>query len=184
MNKHLFLIFTSLSFLFVACNRSGGESDSTKASKTKASVKNAGSPCEIITLNDIKEFFKIQDTMEVSVSNKSVTFPMCSYEWGEDVVKNYIKIGDIEREYGAPAKVTIVMVKGVSNGDFKQSTSVYKDPEDISGIGEMAKWSPKMSQLSFLVKGTLFHVNVKASSDKEENKSNAIKLSELILQKG
>lgn len=184
VNKSFFLIIVFLPFFFMACSSgSDGESDSTTASKTATNVKSIKSPCEVITSQDIKEFFKVEDTTEIKVEESSTTFPMCSYEWGEDVFMSHMKVGDHDIEYGSPAKVTIVMAKGVSNGGFEQSTSVYKDPEDISGIGEMARWSPKMSQLTFLIKGTLFHVHIKVSADKEANKSKAIELSKLILQK-
>ena len=181
--KGLFLLFTTISFLFFACNSGEGESDSTTVSKIEKSVKNITSPCEIITLNDIKDFFKIQDTTEVKVSDKSVTFPSCSYEWGKDVVMDQITVANKTIEYGAPAKVMIVMAKDIPDDGFERSTSVYKDAEEISGIGEKAIWGAKMSQLTFLIKKTLFHVNVKASSDKEKNKNDAISLSKLILKK-
>lgn len=181
--KGLFLLFTSISFLFVACNSGEGESGTTTEAKIEKSVKDITSPCEIITLNDIKEFFKIQDTTEVKVEDKEVTFPSCSYEWGEDVVMSHMKVGEMSIDYGAPAKVMIVMAKGVPSSGFEQSTAVYKDGEEISGIGEKAIWGAKMSQLTFLYNSTLFHVNVKASSDEEKNKEDAIALSKLILKK-
>lgn len=183
-NKGLYLLFTSLSFFLVACNSSDGESGATTLSKSGNSGKNVISPCEIITLNDIKDHFKIHDAMEVNISDESVTFPACSYEWGKDVVMDKITAGNKTIEYGAPAKVMIVMAKDVPDSGFEQSTSVYKDGEEISGVGEKAIWGSKMSQLTFLHKKTLFHVNVKASSDKKKNKEDAIALSALILKKG
>ena len=184
-NKGLYLLFASLSFFLFACNSSNsdGESGAATLSKSENSGKNVTSPCEIITLNDIKDHFKIQDTMEVILSDNSVTFPMCSYEWGKDLVMGKITVGKKTVEYGSPAQVTIVMVKNVPSSAFEQSTQVYKDAEEISGIGEEAIWGAKMSQLTFLQKTTLYHVNVKASSDKEKNKNDAIALSKLILKK-
>ena len=181
--KGLFLLFTSFSFLFVACNSGEEKSDTTTEARIEKSVKDITSPCEIITLNDIKEYFKIQDTTEVNVENKEVTFPSCSYEWGKDVVMDKITVANQTIEYGAPAKVMIVMAKGVPSSGFEQSTAVYKDGEEISGIGEKAIWGAKMSQITFLYNDTLFHVNVKASSDKQKNKNDAIALSKLILKR-
>ncbi|MEO6949418.1 MAG: hypothetical protein ABI123_07310 [Ginsengibacter sp.] len=181
--KSLFLLFASLSFFLVACQSSDGESVSATVSQNDKSVKSAIRPCEIITLEDIKDHFQIQASLEVEVSDDNVTFPACSYEWGIDLVMGQVTAGGKTVEYGSPATVMIVVAQNIPPSGFEQSTSVYKDAEEVSGIGDKAVWGAKMSQLTFLIKNTLFHVNVKASPDEEKNKNDAIALSKLIIKK-
>ena len=67
---------------------------------------------------------------------------------------------------------------------FKQSTIVYKDGvESAVQNAEQAIWGTKMSQLTFLSKGYMFHVYVKISNNIEENKIKAIEIAERLINK-
>lgn len=82
-----------------------------------------------------------------------------------------------------PSEVLIVMVKKANEDMFKKSTSIYKQPEEISNMGTMAVWDARISQLTFLSNKYMFHVHVKVSNNGIENKEKAIEVSKLIIGK-
>ncbi|MCK9490195.1 MAG: hypothetical protein M0Q42_12545 [Xanthomonadales bacterium] len=181
--RKLTLIFLLLSCVaLVAC---GGSDPGAAGGQAAApsGLKGLDSACGIFSEAEFRQSFSIADGMELEVSESGGSFPACNYQWGEDLVLRTIKAGGREIDIHEPAKVMLVVARGVSVDNFNTSTSVYMDPEDVPGIGDMARWGGRMSQLSFLAGGDLFHINVKASSDKEENRRLAEGLAQRLLQK-
>lgn len=185
MSKTNLILFTILSFLFISCNNAGGSDNKSESTRTSSStsIKKFENPCELVTLDDLRSQFSIEKEMEVLVNNDGGGFLTCAYEWGKDIYQGTVTVAGKTIEYGSPAKVMIVMAKGIQEEEYKKSTSVYKDAVDVSGIGQMAVWGGTMSQLSFLNNGILFHINVKVLADKAANKQKAISLAEIIIGK-
>lgn len=146
-------------------------------------AKDLRSACDVFSADEIRAFFGIPADLALDVSEAGSTFPDCSYQWGKDLVVRTISAGGQNIEVRDPAKVVLVIARNVSAGNFDTSTSVYKDAEDVPGIGDMARWGASMSQLSVLADGNLYHVHVKASSSPEENRRLAEDLAGQMLQR-
>lgn len=189
MRKTLCIPLLLSCFVLAGCN--GGETEAVTASPEAAPVKASksnglkglGSACEIFTTAEIRDLFGIEEATGLQVSESGATFPACSYEWGENLIVRTVSAGGKEYEISEPAKVMLVVAQGVPAGAFETSTSVYKDAEDVPGIGDMARWGTSMSQLTVLADANLFHINVKASSNREENRTMAMDLSEMLMRK-
>jgi len=190
MRQSMLLSAVLSSCLLAGCSQEEGKTESTASSPgaTPGQVAQAGldsisSACQIFTPADIKGFFSIPAESELKISEGGGVFPSCAYEWGKDLVVRRIKAGGQDIEVKEPAKVMLVVAKSANADRFTTSTAVYKDAEDMPGIGDMARWGASMSQLTFLSGRHLFHVNVKAHSNPAENKKMAVDLSRLLLQK-
>lgn len=174
--------------LLVACNSdesapAGASSDSTTKPAATESARALSSACQLLGSDDIRTRFNIDAATEVKMDEGGGAFPSCSWEWGTDVVVRTIRAGGRDIQVGEPAKVMLVVARGVGPEGFQTSTSVYKDAQDVPGIGEQARWGATMSQLSVLSRGTLAHIHVKADSDPETNRQHAIELARIVLQK-
>lgn len=189
MKKVLLLIIV---FIFtIACGNSENsktentETDAIVAEKTAASavVKNASSPCEFVSESKIKEVLDIPADAPTEIKDEMRTYPTCFYKWESEIYirKQMISGRELDLEY--PAEVVIVLVKDASKEMFGISSKVYKDGEEQNGIGQMAVWGSQMSQLTFLAKGTMIHLNVKVTGDAAANKAKALKLAGLIIDK-
>lgn len=194
MRTPLYLILSLACLLLAACNGSGSQEgaepaagqpgQSTPAQRSGASaVKGVDSACALFSSDEIREVFQIPGETELKVSKSGQAFPACNYEWGTDLVVRTIQAGGRDIEVKEPAKVVLVVATDVTADNFQTSTAVYRDPQDVAGIGDMARWDDGMSQLSVLAGADLFHINVKASSDKEENRRQAEAVARRLLQK-
>ena len=188
MRMSLFLSLSLCCSALVACG--GGNTDAGTGADAPATAaaperrQAAGSACELFTSDEIKSAFGIAAGVELRVKETRSAFPACSYEWGEDLVVRTLKVANQEIEVREPATAMLVVAEGVNPGGFETSTSVYKDAEDVPGIGDMARWGTAMSQLSVLHGSTLYHVNVKASSSPEENRALALALGRRLVARG
>ena len=84
--------------------------------------------------------FQIPGETELKVSKSGQAFPACNYEWGTDLVVRTIQAGGRDIEVKEPAKVVLVVATDVTADNFQTSTAVYRDPQDVAGIGDMARW--------------------------------------------
>jgi hypothetical protein len=75
------------------------------------------------------------------------------------------------------------MVQNANEAMFKQSTSIYKQPQEISNVGTMAIWDERMSQLTLLSNNYMFLVHVKVSNNAIENKKKLLRLPTILLKK-
>lgn len=179
----LIILFSTLVF---TCNNKENKTDTPKnnlADKNTRSEKSAdiNSPCELISMDDVKSIFSV----EILIENKDVvyTYPTCVYKWEDGKVTVSASFGGQEITSSMPSEVLIVMVKKANEAMFKQSTSVYKQQQDISNLGNIAVWDSRMSQLTFLANSYMFHVHVKVTHDDSGNKEKAIEVSKLIIGK-
>lgn len=181
-------ILMAITLLFVlACNNKENKSntnqvavaDKDKKAETPSSID---SPCELISLEDIKTMFVTAD-FPIETEDKVLTYPTCIYKWEDGQVFSVRKIADQELKLTMPSEVLIVMVKGCTEDMYKRSTKVYKQPQEIPNLGDMAVWDSRMSQLSFLSQGYMFHVHVKVSNDDQGNMKKAIEVSNVIASK-
>lgn len=173
-----------LMFAIVACSEpTKTDEKSEQQTASIASLKTLVSPCEIVSEKDIRTIFALDNNVEIDDNDREVTHKTCSFEWKTGKLKRSQTIGKQVVEYEVPEKVLIVLAKNVSESGFERSTSVYKEAENLEGLGKMAKWGPNMNQVSFLVDDYLFHVHVFTSDDKAENKENAIHIAKLMLER-
>ncbi|MCM4169393.1 hypothetical protein KCTC52924_00426 [Arenibacter antarcticus] len=176
MKKTLLLFVILLSIL--SCGNS--EKSSTEKKGKSLSKSTAQSPCELLTETEIKKALSIPVDTKTSMKDKSTNFPSCFYKW-ESITWPYKVIGNQMAEYHA--ELSIVLVANVNKEQYETSVSFYKDGEEEAGIGDMATWSKKRSQLTSLYKGKLFHVHARTSADAASNKAKAIHLAKLIVKK-
>jgi len=179
----LIILFSTIVF---TCNNKENNTDTPQnniADKNTKSEKASAinSPCEFISMDDVKSMFSV----EIPIENKDVvyTYPTCVFKWEDGKVTVSASFGGQEITSSMPSEVLIVMVKKANEAMFKQSTSVYKQPQDISNLGTIAVWDSRMSQLTFLANSYMFHVHVKVSNNDSENKEKAIEVSKLIIGK-
>jgi hypothetical protein len=130
----------------------------------------------------VKKVFAVA-SVNINMENVVLTHPTCIFKWEDGKVFYQKYIGNIEVKTNLPSEILIVLVKDISDKEFKSLVKVYKNAQAINNVGEMAIWDKKMLQLSFLIKNNLFHIRVKASNDEEINKEKAIEVSKLILGK-
>ncbi len=180
--KKIFIL--SLSLILFSC----GNDESDLLKDRIEEVQNTertfdGSPCELLSVDELRGICSVGDEFEIKQEAKKYTFPTCSYVWNDGKRTNTIVFSGIKRELPLENQVMIVMVKNASDDMFETSSKVYKDGISVDGVGKKAKWGEKMSQLSFLAKGYMFHVNVKAFRESSENKESAIKISQYLIDK-
>ena len=184
MKKYLWIILVfSLS---IACgNAENKASDTTKNEQTgndllKVSGK---SPCELLSEADIKKQFSLPDDAVAEIQDVVRTYPTCFYKW-ESITVPIVKVmSGTELTLDYPSEISLVLVAKANQAMFETSTKVYKDGEQVEGLGDMAMWGKQMSQLTFLAKGNMMHLHVMMSVDAIENKENAIVLAKKIIAK-
>lgn len=172
--KNVLLLFTVF-ILVISCGQS--EKDTMKPKK------NVDSPCEILSETEIKDVLEIPADAATTMDEKNTTFPFCIYKWESITFPYIIEVGSMESEVDYPAELNIVLVKDGNKAKFDASTKVYDDGEVQDGIGEMAMWSDKKRQVTFLSKGYLIYTHVRISDDETVNKTKAIALAKLISKK-
>lgn len=184
--KKLILFASCLSlFMVSACS---GESDNSKEEnsdekKTSQAAAIPDSPCELVSSENIRQIVGVDAAFEITMQDKEYTYPTCKFEWEDQKVKKTMEVGGRTMEIDMPSEVLLVLVKDVNEKMFNRSTQVYKDGEDVSGVGEMAVWGDELAQLTFLKGSVMMHVHVKVNNDNVVNKKKAIEIAEFILEK-
>ncbi|WP_132213841.1 hypothetical protein [Mariniflexile fucanivorans] len=184
MKNHLIIILFSM--LVLACNNKASKANTNqnKIAEENTMLEKSStitSPCELISMEEVKSMFRIDLHME----NKDVvyTYPTCIYRWEDRKFTKSVTFGGQEIKSTMPSEVLIVMVKNATEAMFNQSTTVYKQPQEISHLGSRAVWDSRISQLTFLSNKYMFHVHVKVSNNDTENKEKAVEVSKLIIGK-
>lgn len=173
MKKTLLIIYI---FVFtLACNNSDNDKD-----KTSKDVKEV---CALVTEAEIKGILGIPEEAASEIEEADPTYPTCFYTWESVTFIKIMNIAGTDLELPYPAKATLVSVKNANETMYNASIKVYKEAETVSGIGDMATWGPNLSQLTFVAKGHMMHVNVQVSADTPDNKEKAIKLAKLIIER-
>lgn len=175
--KNSFFLFAILLSVFACGNSEKSNSDKTQDSSNKPLSQ---SPCELLSETEIKNALSIPTETETSMKEKNTTFPSCFYKW-ESITWPYEVMNGHMADYAA--EMSIVQVTKIKEAQYETSVSYYKDGETIDGIGDMATWSVKKTQLTFLYKGNLIHVHAKTSADTASNKTKALNIAKLIIDK-
>ena len=182
-----YILFIAILFLSIGCdNKPATPSDSpkdTKDLKASNTDKPERHPCDLVNEAEIKKLFSIAEDVPTDINPAQRTYPTCFYKWESVTFPVTKTIAKRETTINYPTEMTIVLVKNATEKMYETSIKVYKEGVAQNGIGEMAIWGGKMSQLSFLAKGYLIHLHVKKSSDEAENKALASKIAALIIAK-
>lgn len=184
------LVFPILALVFtlslMACSGSNQKQENSEkessADNMEASVSDINSPCQLITAKDVRQRFAIPDSTNLDQQDKVLTYPTCIYKWKGGLTQTKT-IGGTDYTIDLKSELFIVMFKGATEKNYQASIKVYPDGKAISSIGEKATWSDERSQLSFLAKGYLFHITVKAYEDNAKNKQQAMGVAKEILGK-
>jgi hypothetical protein len=162
---HLFFCI----ILLAACNTT--EKKTTEVQDKSATFEKPAtinSPCELISLEEVKRMFAITE-YPIELKDVVYTYPTCIFRWKDGKITTSATFGGQEIISKLPSEVLIVMVEKANEAMFKQATSIYKQPQEISNIGSLAVWDSRISQLTFLSNKYMFHVHVKASINDTEN---------------
>ncbi|WP_157429266.1 hypothetical protein [Aequorivita sublithincola] len=189
MKKSLLLIVACI--FAIAC----GNSETSKAESTQTEaitnekeaapevIESASSPCGFVTEEKIKEILGIPADDLAEIKDVVRTYPTCFYKWKTTAFTTKKTVAGQEISLNYPAEASIVLVENANEKMFGISTKVYKDGVTVDGIGDMATWGSRMSQLTFLAKGTMIHLHVRISDDAAANKVKAVALAALIIEK-
>lgn len=170
----MFILFLSIGI--VSCQDKKENKKSERNEHTSIDI----SPCQFLTNTEIKNALDIPADAQTSKVEKNTAYPSCFYKW-ESITFPYEVYKGRMADY--PAELSIVLAANTNKKLYERSISVYKDGEVIDGVGEMATWSKKMSQITFLYKTNLIHVHTKTSADAAANKSKSIKIAKLIIER-
>ena len=176
----------SLTFVLFSC----GDNNTSNADLLKdrmEEVQNTDrdlvdSPCELLSTEEMANVCSIPSTVEITQLAKMYTYPTCVYSWNDGKCIQESFSGG-HSTFVVDNNVMIVMVEDATDDIFEMSTGVYKDGVSVDNVGEKAMWGEKMSQLSFMAKGYMFHVNVKILPSAEENKKAAIDIARFLAEK-
>lgn len=186
MNFKKTTLILAIPFFVFSCGNSeeNTSSDDTAAGseKTASAAMSIESPCELISSEEVASICDVASEFKIAQEDKMLTYPTCIFKWEDGKVKRSTKIGNTQVDFDMPSEVLIVMVKNANEKMFEQSTTVYKDGVDVK-IGDKAIWGVTMSQLTFLAKGYMFHVNVKVTNDAEFNKEKAAEIAKMLIGK-
>lgn len=177
------LLLIPILIFIVSCGNSekSTSEESLREKITPTSTKATGqNPCELLSETEIKNALSIPADAETTINEKNTTFPSCFYKW-KSITWPYEVMNGYMAEYAA--EMSIVLVTDVDKEKYKTAVSYYKDGEMIDGVGDMATWSEKMAQITFLYKGNLIHVHARTSADAASNKVKTIKVAKQIVEK-
>ena len=166
--------------LFASCGGNSSKTDSPKIESRKAKSSENISPCSLLTEAEIKDVLSLPKDALTTMDDAVYTYPTCSYEWETLVYKKNTTIGGQQMALEYPYKLMIVLVANADKSMYDKSTVVYKDGENISGLGQMAIWGDSMSQVTFLSNEHMIHLSLKVSDNHSENKNKAIELAKLV----
>ena len=173
--KRSFLLITVF-ILTISC----GNSEKSKNGSSSIFKSEIDSPCEILSEAEIKEALSIPADAETTMTERDRSYLMCKYRWESVTFQGTVNYMDTKRTVSYPADMNITMVKDASKEMYEKSISFYEDAETQNGIGEMAVWSAKQRQISFLSDGYLFHIYLVTSADAGVNKEQVFKIAKLI----
>lgn len=171
-----YIALLSFFIVFISCSEKGNDKDLVKEEKLSPKTTEI---CNLISKSTIEKIFNPKNTVSKKEPSSN-RFPTCIYKWKAEK-KAEKKVGGQLITYDAENVVTIVL--GSTNAttkQFEQSTSVYKDSEDID-LADAALWSEKMHQLSVLKNNMLFHINVDYHDDTLLRKKRAVALANSII---
>lgn len=178
MKNLLFILFGFI--LLTSCGGNSSKSNTTEPSATQAKSSKKISPCSLLSEAEIKDILSLPSDAPTTMEDAVYTYPTCTYEWETLVYERNTTIGGKEMALEYPYKLTIVLVANADKSMYNKSIVIYQDGENVPSLGEMATWGDGMSQLSFLSKGNMVHLNLTISGDKRENKDKAIELAKLV----
>lgn len=178
MRKLLFILFGFI--LLTSCGGNGSKTPSSEAKTTKTKIT---SPCSFLSEAEIKDVLSLPQDAPTTMEDVEYTYPTCSYEWKTLVYQGSTTVGKQEVALEFPYKLMIVLVSKANKSMYEKSTVVYKDGEEINGLGEMAMWGDSMSQVTFLSGGYMIHLSLKISDDNSKNRDKAIELAKLIQER-
>lgn len=173
--KRSFLLI-AIFILTISC----GNSDKSKDGSSSIFKFGKDSPCEILSEAEIKDALSIPADAETTMSERDGSYLMCKYRWESVTYSGTVDFMKTKRTVAYPADMYITMVKDASKEMYEKSISFYKDAKTQDGIGEMAVWSAKKRQISFLSDGYLFHIYLVTSADAAVNKEQVFKIAKLI----
>lgn len=179
------LIIVAIFSISLACNtKKSTLSDNQEGAKVQSSGNNETdkSPCDLVDLTTLQKFLSIPEDTTPEIKDVMRTYPSCFYEWENISFSKTKMVGNNEMKLDYPTQVSIILVKDANEDMYQQSIKVYKDAKAQDGIGEMATWGEKMSQITFLSNGYMVHLHVEMSSKASENKQNALKIASEIVQ--
>jgi len=139
------------------------------------------SPCELISLEEVKKRFNLDANLEINFEDKAYTYPTCSVSWKDGKVTKTMDVGGQSIVVDLDSELLIVMVKDANESMYETSISVYSDGQTENAIGDKATWSDKRAQLTFLSENYLFHVHVRASNDNVVNRKHAVEIAASII---
>ncbi len=127
-------------------------------------------PCDLISSEKMIQFTSLDSSQKMGVESKVLTYPTCVYRWENVLVKTKtFELGE-ELELELPAQVNIVLLREKNAEDYQRAIKTYVDPQEIEGVGEMAVWGDRLSQLTFLAQDHIFHVYVNVNNAIEINR--------------
>lgn len=174
--RNLFFILASF-ILLTSCG--GGSSSNEKSTKSTKPTK----PCSFLTEAEIKEVLSLPEDAPTTMEDVVYTYPTCSYEWETLIYEKPTTISGQDMVLEYPYTLMIVTVANANKSMYEKSIVVYKDGENVSGLGEMAMWGDSMSQVTFLSDGYMIHLSLKVSADNKDNKDKAIELAKLVKER-
>ncbi len=184
MTLKIFLFVASIPLFSVCTSTPNGAdqvADQEQTHNTKTHLRGHQSPCEFISVEEVRHLFSVPDDIQIEKKDRVLTYPTCSFKWQDGKVVTMMQAGPSQVALRKPSELMIVMVKDANASMYNTAIKVYKDVEPVKDIGEMASWGATMTQLSFLSHNYLFHVHVKASNDDAKNKTQAIAVARRIV---
>ncbi|WP_339696826.1 hypothetical protein [uncultured Marixanthomonas sp.] len=175
--KKTLVLLAILTYTF-ACKNSEKSSAEEIDANSHTSIEQ--SPCEVLSDIEIKIALAIPANAETSKVKESTQYPVCYYKW-ESITFPYEVFNGRMADH--PAEMSIVWAINVNKKLYQQSIAVYKDGETINNVGEMATWSQKMGQITFLKDGNLIHIKAETSANAASNKAKSLKVAKLFAEK-
>lgn len=170
----------ALLFIAIAC---GDSEKSEKNSSSSIFKSKIDSPCEILSESEIKKALDIPSDAETVMKEIDRLYSMCKYKWPSEPFSGVAEIPGIVKTkeiVDQPKEMYITMNKDMTEEEFNKAISYYDDGVSQDGIGEMAKWSAKKRQVTFLKDGYMIHVYLRTSVDEEINKKYVIEIARLL----
>ena len=170
-------LFITIFILTISCGNTDNKNDGRSGSIFKTEIN---SPCEILTEAEIKDALEIPADAVTTIKEIDRLYSMCKYKWETVTFSMVASIGKTTKSIDFPSEMNITISKDMSNEQYEESISFYDDAKSQDGIGEIATWSAKKRQVTFLSDGYLVHVYLRTSSDEAVNKKQVIKVAKLI----
>lgn len=139
-------------------------------------------PCDLITDTELKTILGISDDHEARIQDKIFAYPICIFTWDDLLVPSTVPNFGTPPAQDQPAEVRITMIRKADKGTYDRAIKTYVDPQKIDGVGEMATWGDRLSQLTFLEQEHIFHVLVQAGENQEKNKAAAIEIGKMMVK--